>query len=230
VTGSTGEAQDASPADSAADALRSTPTTADNASIDAGTVAPAVVSLVDQQTVSIAPLVLASTNFATTIDCTKPSVNSCAQTDRAGSGNAAASRSGSIAKLRNEREKLLGLYLDEKITSDFFGEKERRITAKIEGLEADQAEAVESAERTNALADAFEEAAAMLRDPGFDFDSIWDHVNDKERRSLIEDMIQAVTIYADRLEVTVTKAPPLLFTLDEVGLRSPGTESLVSEV
>ena len=37
------------------------------------------------------------------------------------------------------------------------------------------------------------------------------------------------TIYADRLEVTVTGAPPLLVTLDEVGLRSAGTGSLVSE-
>ncbi len=50
---------------------------------------------------------------------------------------------------------------------------------------------------------------------------VWDHVNDKERRVLIEELIETVTIYADRLEVTVTGAPPLLITLDEVGLRVP---------
>ncbi len=69
----------------------------------------------------------------------------------------------------------------------------------------------------------------MLRDPAFDFDALWDHATDKERRALIEDIIQSVTIYADRLEVTVSGAPPLLVTLDEVGLRPARTGSLVSE-
>jgi len=152
-----------------------------------------------------------------------------ARIDRAGGGDATASRSGAIAKLRNEREKLLALYLDDKITNDYFAEKERRITARIDGLETDQAEAIETVQRHNALADAFEQAAALLRDPAFDFETIWDHANDKERRVLVEELIETVTIYADRLEVTVTGAPPLLVTLDEVGLRSPGTGTVVSE-
>jgi len=69
----------------------------------------------------------------------------------------------------------------------------------------------------------------MLSDPAFDFDTIWEHANDKERRVLVEELIETVTIFADRLEVTVAGAPPLLVTLDEVGLRSSGTASLVSE-
>ena len=51
----------------------------------------------------------------------------------------------------------------------------------------------------------------------------------RQRQVLIAELIETVTIYASRLEVTVTGAPPLLVTLDEVGLRSPGTGSLVSE-
>lgn len=46
---------------------------------------------------------------------------------------------------------------------------------------------------------------------------------------LVEELIETVTIYADRLEVTVTGAPSLLVTLDEVGLRSLGTGTVVSE-
>ena len=46
---------------------------------------------------------------------------------------------------------------------------------------------------------------------------------------LIEELIESVTIHADRLEVTVTGAPPLLITPGEVGLQDPGTGSLVSE-
>ena len=121
------------------------------------------------------------------------------------------------------------LYLDGKITDDYFAEKEALLSVRIKALEADQAEANEQARRHNALADAFEQAAKLLRDPTFDFDSIWEHANDKERRVLIEELIDAVTIYDDRLEVTVTGAPPLLVTLDEVGLRPAGTGSVVSE-
>ena len=149
--------------------------------------------------------------------------------DRAGAEDAPASRSGAIAKLRNEREKLLSLYLDDKITSDYFAEKERRITTKIEGLEADHAESIEQVRRHSALADAFEQAATLLRDPAFDFDMIWEDANDKELRVLVEELIESITIHADRLEVTVTGAPPLLVNLNEVGLRDPGTGPVVSE-
>ncbi|MGI8521508.1 MAG: hypothetical protein ACR2MC_13080, partial [Actinomycetota bacterium] len=69
----------------------------------------------------------------------------------------------------------------------------------------------------------------LLRDPEFDFDLIWHNASQKERRVLVEELIEAVTIYADRLEVTVTGAPPVVVTLDEVGLRPAGTGPVVSE-
>jgi hypothetical protein len=75
----------------------------------------------------------------------------------------------------------------------------------------------------------FELVAAMLCDPAFDLDAIWEHANDRERRVLIEELIETVTIHADRLDVTVAGAPALLVTLDEVGLRFFGTGGLVSE-
>jgi hypothetical protein len=75
----------------------------------------------------------------------------------------------------------------------------------------------------------FERAAALLRNPDFNLDAVWDNANDRERRVLVEELIEAVTIYEDRLEVTVTGAPPLLIYPGEVGLRDPGTGPVVSE-
>lgn len=63
----------------------------------------------------------------------------------------------------------------------------------------------------------------------FEFDSIWQNANDSERRVIVEELIEAVTIHADRHEVTVTGAPPILIELDEVGLRPASTGSAVSE-
>jgi ABC-type transport system substrate-binding protein len=62
-----------------------------------------------------------------------------------------------------------------------------------------------------------------------DFDQIWQHANDKERRVIVEELIQVVSIYEDRLEVQVSGASPLLVTLDEVGVRAAGTGPVVSE-
>jgi hypothetical protein len=56
---------------------------------------------------------------------------------------------------------------------------------------------------------------------------VWENANDAERRVLVEELIESVVIHADRLEVTVTGAPPLLVALDEVGLR-PGTGTVRS--
>ncbi|MDW3213120.1 MAG: hypothetical protein R8G01_03925 [Ilumatobacteraceae bacterium] len=149
--------------------------------------------------------------------------------ERAGGGAAEPSRSGALANLRRKRDKLLQLFLDDKITEDYFADNERSLTNRINALEADHADTLETAKTTNALAQAFERAAALLRDPDFDFDAIWANANDKERRVLIEELIEAVTIHADRLEVTVTGAPPFLVKLDEVGLRPSGTGPVVSE-
>jgi hypothetical protein len=58
---------------------------------------------------------------------------------------------------------------------------------------------------------------------------VWEHANDPERRITVEELIEPVTIHADRLEVAVIGAPPLLVTPGEVGLHDPGTGPAVSE-
>ncbi len=119
--------------------------------------------------------------------------------------------------------------LNDKITDDYFAEQERLLTGKINALEAEESDALQMHSHHNASAEAFERAAAMLRDPAFELGEIWDHASTAERRVIVEELIESVTIYADRLEVNVAGAPPLLVTLAEVGLRDPGTGPVVSE-
>ena len=85
---------------------------------------------------------------------------------RAGGAPAEPGRSGVLANLRRKRDKLLQLFLDDKITEDYFAEQERLLTAKINALEADHNESVEVERKSNALVEAFDRAAALLRDPG----------------------------------------------------------------
>jgi hypothetical protein len=70
---------------------------------------------------------------------------------------------------------------------------------------------------------------AIVQSPDFNLDDVWDNASTRERRVIVEELIEAVTIHADRLEVTVTGVPPLIIQLDEVGLRDPGTGPVVSK-
>ncbi len=76
---------------------------------------------------------------------------------------------------------------------------------------------------------AFGRVTAIVQSPDFNLDDLWDNASAKERRLIVEELIEAVTIYADRLDVTVTGVPALIIQHDEVGLRDPGTGHLVSK-
>jgi hypothetical protein len=53
------------------------------------------------------------------------------------------------------------------------------------------------------------------QDRGF----VIDAATDQERRVLIEELLEWVTVLPDQLEVTVTGAPPLAVSYGEVGLK-----------
>jgi hypothetical protein len=148
----------------------------------------------------------------------------------AGGGSAEPSRAGALASLRRKRDKLMGLYLDDKITDDYFAEQERSLTAKIEAIEKDHSVVMTERKNKTILADAFEQAATLIRSPEFTLDAVWDNASQAERRVLVEELIEAVMIHADRLEVTVAGAPPLIVRPGEVGLRDPGTGPVVSKM
>ena len=63
-----------------------------------------------------------------------------------------------------------------------------------------------------------DQIAAMLR--SIDPTVLWEEVTDvAELRVLIEELIDAVVVYPDHLQVEVNGAPPLKVSLTEVGLR-----------
>ena len=100
-------------------------------------------------------------------------------------------------------------------------------TAQIAALrqEAEQVEAEQ--QEQDELAQRFEAVGALLA--SIDIDEIWSAATDAEKRVLIEDLVDAVTIFPDHLEVHVAGAPTLVVTLREVGLREPGMRTSVSE-
>jgi hypothetical protein len=80
----------------------------------------------------------------------------------------------------------------------------------------------EARERAAAVEAEFERIAAYLAD--IDVDALWDLAHEKERRVLIDEMLDRIDVYADHLVVRVHGAPALNVTLEEVGLHKPRSE------
>ncbi|MEN9646622.1 MAG: hypothetical protein RL238_3291 [Actinomycetota bacterium] len=145
------------------------------------------------------------------------------------------SRSGAVVKLHQKRQKLLDLYYADKITPTAFNEEEARLTGQIRALEDEAQEHLKLAEQRRVLADRFEQVAAMLRE--MDTEAIWEEATASEQRVLFDQIIEAIIVHPDRLQVSINGAPPLTVNLEEVGLRkvqqpperAAGTGIVVSE-
>lgn len=122
-----------------------------------------------------------------------------------------------MRSLSDQRRKLLGLYYEDRISSDLFEEEERRLAGAIEAVRNQVAEQNLAESTRNALADRFEAVAAMLRD--LNIEVVWEAADDQERRILVEELVEWVTVFRDHLEVTVAGAPRLNVLFSEVGLK-----------
>ena len=67
----------------------------------------------------------------------------------------------------------------------------------------------------------------MLRD--LDVHRLWEAASETEKRTLINELIEAVIVYPDRLQVAINGAPPLTIDFEEVGLRPAGMRTMVSK-
>jgi hypothetical protein len=56
-----------------------------------------------------------------------------------------------------------------------------------------------------------------------DVERLWAEATDLERRVIVEELLESVTMYPDHLEVTVSGVPRLKVTLEEVGLTGGGS-------
>jgi hypothetical protein len=119
-----------------------------------------------------------------------------------------------LEALIDDRAKLLRLHYDGHITADLFAQEERRLTRLIDAHQTERQ--AEDNALPNQLVEKFEQVAALLAE--LDLDAIWNAATEQERRTLLDEMIDRVTLYPDHLEVHVHGTPRLNVTLAEVGL------------
>ena len=122
-----------------------------------------------------------------------------------------------MKEFTERRKKLLGLYYQDKISAEFFEEEERSLTLSIEAARNQVAAESEEVVARTQLEEHFERIASILRE--LDVEQVWEAADDQERRVLIEELVEWVTVLPEHLEVTVVGAPPLAVTYGEVGLK-----------
>ncbi len=122
--------------------------------------------------------------------------------------------------LSSQRRKLLDLYYQDGISAEFFAEEEARLCAAIEAARNEASEEEAQGRIQSDLEMQFEQVAAVLRD--LDVEAVWKVAEDHERRVLIEELVEWVSVFPDHLEVTVSGAPPLHVLYSEVGLKESG--------
>ncbi len=122
-----------------------------------------------------------------------------------------------MTALSERRRKVLDLYVAGKISADGFQEEEERICASIEAARALASEEHRESRSKSDLEQRFDDVLATIQE--LDLPSVWAEADDDERRVLIEELLEWVTVYPDHLEVTVAGAPPLNVLFKEVGLK-----------
>ena len=121
-----------------------------------------------------------------------------------------------LARLSETRRKLLDLYYASKTSADGFEEEELRFCGAIEAAR-EQASESQLQERMKSDLDLrFEQVASILSE--LDIEAVWKAAEVQERRVLIEELVEWVTVFPDHLEVKVTATPPLNVLFSEVGL------------
>ncbi len=123
----------------------------------------------------------------------------------------------SLVTLNAERRKLLKLHYGGQISGEFFGVEERRISGQIEAIRSEVAEASTNTEQAQGVAERFEAVLQVLA--ALDIEMLWSAAEDKERRVLVDELLEGVSVFPDHLEVAVVGVPRLNVTLGEVGLK-----------
>jgi len=121
--------------------------------------------------------------------------------------------------LNDERRKLLDLYYAQKITADGFQQEETRIATAIESVRQQMALEGQEEQLKSDLEVRFEEVARMLAD--LDMDAVWAEAEDRERRILVQNLLEWIKVFPDHLEVKVFGSPAFHVLLGEVGLKVP---------
>ncbi|MGB3412055.1 MAG: recombinase family protein [Microthrixaceae bacterium] len=122
-----------------------------------------------------------------------------------------------LEALHTKRNKLLGLYYEDKISSDQFGEEQARLTTEIDNLTFDSETTAAELAKADEVAVHFEHVVEVL--DKLNLSEIWDHATEAEQRTIVDEMLDNVTISNDCLAVTLHGAPSLNVAFSEVGLK-----------
>jgi site-specific DNA recombinase len=127
-----------------------------------------------------------------------------------------------LKALSDDRRKLLGLFYKGKISEDLFHEEETRLAIAIEAVRHEAAALSGEVQAQTELESRFEEVAALLAT--LDIETLWEAAEDREKRVIIENMVESVTVFPDHLEVNIVGSPALHVLYSEVGLK--GSENV----
>jgi site-specific DNA recombinase len=131
-----------------------------------------------------------------------------------------------IASLEKTRRKVLDLHYADQIDAETFAEEHRRFTSQIKSLQSEADDFARDQTMHEQAVEKFDQVAALLA--VMDFERVWEVATIPERRTLVEDLVDSVCLYSDRITVQVAGAPPFTVGLDEVGL-TQGCKPVVSE-
>lgn len=139
---------------------------------------------------------------------------------RSGASSATTARVGrprkaaDIDELIARRRKLLALHYDDKIDADHFHQAEQEVNREIDAAR-ELADTVR--ERTEAQVTAsaqFERVRDLLAT--IDVPTLWAAATPIERRQLLDELLQGLTVYPDHIEVNIHGAPTLNVAVSEV--------------
>ncbi len=145
---------------------------------------------------------------------------------RAGGGPRTRSSRHGVDDLVAKRRKLLRLYYDDKVGADLFAEEEARLSVAIREAQRESDDARVEVARSDDVAQHFDAVAQLLAT--LDVDKTWRAATDVERRVLIDEFIEEITVLPDYLDVKVHGAPAVHVLYQEVGLKESRV-SIVSE-
>lgn len=149
-------------------------------------------------------------------DAIRRHLNERAQPDPVRSGRSSGTAEALEAR-RDEQHKLLQLHYSGSIDAELFAREQARLRQEIENLTFETNEIAAEAVHHTDLAARFEEVLRVLEHRNIE--DLWPYATEDERRILLDELLDNVTVHPDRLTVAIHGASPLNVAFSEVGLK-----------
>jgi hypothetical protein len=108
------------------------------------------------------------------------------------------------------------------IGADLFAEEEARLAGAVKAAQCESEAAQAQADRSVDVARHFDDVAQMLA--ALDIQRTWAAANDAERRVLLDEFLEDITVLPDYMNVNVHGAPSIHVLYQEVGLKESGPD------